>query len=48
MDPRTERVVKNEAVFREVNERINDVARENAGEYLSASAGTPPARKRSR
>jgi len=34
MDPRTERVGKNEAVFREVNERINDLARENASEYL--------------
>ena len=34
MDPRTERVGKNEAVFREVNERINDVTREDAAEYL--------------
>jgi hypothetical protein len=34
MDHRAERVGKNEAVFREVNERINDVTRENAAEYL--------------
>jgi hypothetical protein len=34
MDSRTERVGKNEAVFREVNERINDVTREEAAEYL--------------
>ena len=34
MDPRTERVGKNEAVFREVNERINDVTREDTAEYL--------------
>jgi hypothetical protein len=34
MDARAERVGKNEAVFREVNERINDVTRENAAEYL--------------
>jgi len=34
MDARAERVGKNEAVFREVNERINDVTRENASEYL--------------
>jgi hypothetical protein len=34
MDPRTERVGKNEAVFREVNERINDITREDAAEYL--------------
>jgi len=34
MDPRIERVGKNEAVFREVNERINEVTRENASEYL--------------
>ncbi|CAN5185497.1 hypothetical protein BH18ACT14_BH18ACT14_02650 [soil metagenome] len=34
MDPRTERVGKNEAVFREVNERINDVTRESTAEYL--------------
>ena len=34
MDPRTERVVKNEAVFREVNERINEVVRDTkAAEY---------------
>ena len=34
MDPRTERVGKNEAVFREVNERINEVTREKTAEYL--------------
>ena len=34
MDPRAERVGRNEAVFREVNERINDVTREDAAEYL--------------
>jgi len=34
MDPRSERVGKNEAVFREVNERINDVTRESTAEYL--------------
>jgi hypothetical protein len=34
MDPRTERVGKNEAVFREVNERINDVTRGDPAEYL--------------
>jgi hypothetical protein len=34
MDTRAERVGKNEAVFREVNERINDVTREDAAEYL--------------
>jgi hypothetical protein len=34
MDARTERVGKNEAVFREVNERINDVTREDVAEYL--------------
>jgi hypothetical protein len=34
MDLRTERVGKNEAVFREVNERINDVTRERTAEYL--------------
>jgi len=34
MDPRTERVGKNEAVFREVNERINEVTREKTDEYL--------------
>ena len=34
MDARTERVGKNEAVVREVNERINDVTREAASEYL--------------
>jgi hypothetical protein len=33
VDPRTERVGKNEAVFREVNERINDVSRFESGEY---------------
>jgi hypothetical protein len=38
VDPRTERVGKNEAVFREVNERINDVTRENASEYLCECA----------
>jgi hypothetical protein len=34
VDPRTERVGKNEAVFREVNERINDVTRDKTAEYL--------------
>ena len=34
MEPRTERVGKNEAIFREVNERINDVTREDTAEYL--------------
>jgi hypothetical protein len=34
MDARAERVGKNEAVFREVNERINDLTRENTAEYL--------------
>lgn len=34
MDPRTERVGKNEVVFREVNERINEVTREGTAEYL--------------
>jgi|SRR5215210_7294716 len=34
MDARAERVGKNEAVFREVNERINDITREDAAEYL--------------
>ena len=34
MDTRAARVGKNEAVFREVNERINDVTREDAAEYL--------------
>ncbi|MGI8607533.1 MAG: hypothetical protein ACR2L0_10375 [Gaiellaceae bacterium] len=34
MDPRIERVGKNEAVFREVNERINDVTHGDAAEYL--------------
>jgi hypothetical protein len=34
VDPRTERVGKNEAVFREVNERINDVTRDETAEYL--------------
>ena len=34
MDPRTERVGKNEAVFREVNERINEVSRFESTEYL--------------
>ena len=34
MDARAERVGKNEAVFREVNERINDLTREDAAEYL--------------
>jgi hypothetical protein len=34
MDLRSERLGKNEAVFREVNERINDLARENTSEYL--------------
>jgi hypothetical protein len=38
MDARAERVGKNEAVFREVNERINDVTRENASEYLCECA----------
>jgi hypothetical protein len=33
MDPRTERVGKNEAVFREVNERINEVTRYKTAEY---------------
>lgn len=33
MDTRAARVGKNEAVFREVNERISDVTRENAAEY---------------
>ena len=33
MDPRTERVVKNETVFREVNERINEVTRGEPAEY---------------
>jgi hypothetical protein len=33
MDSRTERVVKNEAVFREVNERINEVVRDATAEY---------------
>jgi hypothetical protein len=33
MDPRTERVVKNESVFREVNERINEVTRGDPAEY---------------
>jgi hypothetical protein len=34
MDPRTERAGKNEAAFREVNERINDLHRERTSEYL--------------
>jgi hypothetical protein len=34
MDTRAARVGKNEAVFREVNERINDVTREDPAEYL--------------
>ncbi len=34
MDPRAERVGKNEAVFREVNERINEVTRDSTAEYL--------------
>jgi hypothetical protein len=34
MDTRAARVGKNEAVFREVNERINDVTREETAEYL--------------
>ena len=38
MDARTERAGKNEAVFREVNERISDVTRENAAEYLCECA----------
>jgi|SRR5829696_1085931 len=33
MDPRTERVGKNEAVFREVNERIKDVTGYESAEY---------------
>jgi hypothetical protein len=38
VDARTERAGKNEAVFREVNERISDVTRENAAEYLCECA----------
>jgi hypothetical protein len=38
MDARTERAGKNEAVFREVNERISDVTRENAAEFLCECA----------
>jgi hypothetical protein len=38
MDARAERAGKNEAVFREVNERISDVTRENAAEYLCECA----------
>jgi hypothetical protein len=34
MDPRTERVAKNEALFREVNERIKDVTGYESAEYL--------------
>ena|SRR5215204_7659697 len=34
MDPRTERVAKNEALFREVNERIKDVTGYENAEYL--------------
>ena len=34
MDLRSERLGKNEAVFREVNERINGLAHENTSEYL--------------
>jgi len=33
MDRRTERLGKNEAVFREVNERINEVTRDKAAKY---------------
>ena len=34
MEARAERVGKNEAVFREVNERIRDVTRDSTAEYL--------------
>lgn len=34
MDPRAERIGKNEALFREVNERIGDVAEGTATEFL--------------
>ena len=37
-DARTERAGKNEAVFREVNERIRDVTRETPAEYLCECA----------
>ena len=33
MDPRAERVGKNEAVFRQVNERINEVTRGEPADY---------------
>jgi hypothetical protein len=38
MEDRTKRAGKNEAVFREVNERISDVTRENPAEYLCECA----------
>jgi hypothetical protein len=38
MDARTERAGKNEAVFREINERISDVTRENAADHLCECA----------
>ena len=38
MDARAERAGKNEAVFREVNERISDLTRENAAEFLCECA----------
>jgi hypothetical protein len=38
MDARTERAGKNEAVFREVNERISDVTRQSPAEYLCECA----------